>query len=346
MLKLTEAHVIGMIIAFLLCIFIIPIVIYYSEKFNVIDIPDERKIHKGKTSRLGGIGIWFSVMLTFLTLIILSYYPKGLGLSGIIVGGSLMFMLGLVDDLFNLNAKFKLLIQVLIALMVILLGVNIDVLYNPFGENIILPWWLTYPISILWIVGITNAMNFIDGIDGLAGTTTTIACAAIGVISLTVSPASPITALVAFILMGAMLGFLIFNYHPAKIFMGDSGALYAGFMLATLSITGIVNTKTTYMYLPILILAIPILDVAISSIRRILKGSSPFKADAEHIHHHLLHYGFTQEKTLLMLGLTAFACAMIAIAIVGSFGKYFLGACTLIAILLIFNIISKVIKKK
>lgn len=344
MLKLTEAHVIGMIIAFLLCIFIIPIVIYYSEKFNVIDVPDERKIHKGKTSRLGGIGIWVSVMLTFLTLIILSYYPKGLGLSGIIVGGSLMFMLGLVDDLFNLNAKFKLLIQILIATMVILLGVKIDELYNPFGSPISLGW-LTYPISLLWIVGISNALNFIDGIDGLAGSVTTISCGAIGIISLTISPSSPITAVVAFILMGGMFGFLMFNYHPAKIFMGDSGALYAGFMLATLSITGIVKSQTTYMYLPLLILAIPILDVAFSSIRRILKGVSPFKADAEHIHHHLLHQGLSQDKVVLILASTGLTCSLIAIAIAGSLSKYFLWACTLIAILLVLSIISKIIPK-
>ena len=344
MFKLTEAHLIGMIIAFLLCIFIIPIITYYSKKYNVVDIPDERKIHKDKISRLGGIGIWLSVMLSFLTLIILCYYPKGLGLSGIIVGGSLMFMLGLVDDLFNLNAKFKLLIQILIASMVILLGVKIDELYNPFGSPVELGW-LTYPISLLWIVGISNALNFIDGIDGLAGSVTTIACGAIGIISLTISPSSPITAVVAFILMGAMFGFLTFNFHPAKIFMGDSGALYAGFMLATLSITGIVKSQTTYMYLPLLILAIPIMDVAFSSIRRILKGVSPFKADAEHIHHHLLHQGLPQDKVVLILASTGLTCSLIAIAIAGSLSRYFLWVCTLIAILLLLSIVSKIMPK-
>lgn len=344
MIKLTQAHVLGVIIAFLLGIFIVPIVIYFSKKAGLVDKPDERKIHSGAISRLGGIAIWLSVMITFLLLVLLSYYPKGVGLSGIIVGGSLMFLLGLVDDIFNLNAKFKLLIQILIATMVIMLGVRIDELYNPMGSPISLGVF-AYPISLLWIVGITNAMNFIDGIDGLAGSVTTIACGAIGIVSLAISPSSPISALVAFILMGAMFAFLMFNYNPAKIFMGDSGALYAGFMLSTLSITGIVNNSINLMYLPIIILAIPILDVAFSSIRRIMKGSSPFVADSEHIHHNLLHAGFSQDKVVLSLASIGMACAIFSIAVAGSSSKYFMSACGLIVVLLLLSIASKLIKK-
>ena len=172
-IKLTQAHVIGAIIAFLLGIFIVPIVIYFSEKANIVDVPNARKIHTGKISRLGGVGIWLSVMLTFALLVLLSLdYPKGVGLSGIIVGGSLMFLLGLVDDIYCLNAKFKLFIQIAIASILILLGVRFENLYY-FGNSIDLGFW-SYPISLLWIVGISNALNFIDGIDGLAGSITSI----------------------------------------------------------------------------------------------------------------------------------------------------------------------------
>ena len=202
--------------------------------------------------------------------------------------------------------------------IVMLLGIRIETFYNPFGTDISLGF-MSYPITLLWIVGITNAINFIDGIDGLAGSIVSISALAIGIVSLILAPAAPITALIAFILMGAMCSFLTFNYNPAKIFMGDSGALYAGFLLATLSITGIVKPSTGIsMYLPILILAVPLMDVAFSSTRRILKGSSPFVADAEHIHHKLLHAGYSQDKLVLLLASFSMVCALLSIFASGS----------------------------
>ena len=346
MIKLSQAHVLGTIIAYLLGIFIVPCVIYFSQKFNLIDVPNERKIHHGKISRLGGVAVWVSVMLTFLLLVLLSVYPKGQGMSAIIVGGSLMFLTGLVDDVYGLNAKFKLFIQIAIATIVILLGIKIETLYNPFGNNIELGIF-TYPVTLLWIVGITNAINFIDGVDGLAGSIVSISSLAVGICSIVLAPADSITALIAFILMGAMCAFLTFNYNPAKIFMGDSGALYAGFLLATLSITGIVSTnRGISMYLPILILAIPIMDVTFSSTRRILKGKSPFVADSEHIHHKLLHAGYSQDRLVLLLAGFSMVCALIAIIIVSTRQKFILITLSLIAVLLILNAVSKLIKKK
>ena len=346
MIKLSQAHILGTIIAYLLGIFIVPLVIYYSQKMGLVDVPNERKIHHGQISRLGGVAIWISVMLSFLFLILLSYYPKGQGLSAIIVGGSSMFLMGLIDDIYCLNAKFKLFIQIAIATIVILLGVRIENLFNPFGANIDLGI-LSYPITLLWIVGITNAINFIDGIDGLAGSIVSISALAIGIISLVLEPAIPINALIAFILTGAMCAFLTFNYNPAKIFMGDSGALYAGFLLATLSITGIVKPSTGIsMYLPILILAVPLMDVAYSSIRRMLKGTSPFVADAEHIHHKLLHAGYSQDKLVLLLASFSMVCALLSIIVVSTKSKFIIIALSLIGVLIILNIVSKLIKKK
>lgn len=344
MIQLTQAHVLGAIIAYLLGVFIVPIVIYFSDKMGLVDVPNERKIHKGKISRLGGIAIWSAVMLTFLFLVLLSYYPKGEGLSGIIVGGSLMFLLGLIDDIFCLNAKFKLFIQMSIATMVVLLGVKIDEIYNPFGNNLELGLW-GYPLSVIWIVGISNAINFIDGIDGLAGSVVTISSAAIAIISVVAAPSSPITALVAIILLGSMLAFLTFNYNPAKIFMGDSGALFAGFMLSTLSITGIMNLGTSLMYLPFLILAIPILDVTYASLRRISKGKSPFVADAEHIHHKLLHHGLSQDAAVFVLSAISMAASIIAIMTTGLFSKFVGITLLLVCILFTLNAVSKKIKK-
>ncbi|MBE7706472.1 MAG: undecaprenyl/decaprenyl-phosphate alpha-N-acetylglucosaminyl 1-phosphate transferase [Cyanobacteria bacterium SIG30] len=344
MIQLTQAQIIGAIIAFLVGISIIPFVIYYSEKAGLVDVPNERKIHHGSISRLGGIAIWLSVMFTFLFLVLLSYYPKGVGLSGVIVGGSLMFLLGLIDDIFCLDAKFKLFIQIAIATIVFLLGVQINEVYIPVGHEFSLGVF-AYPITVLWIVGISNAVNFIDGVDGLAGSIVAIGCIAIALVSLVLVPASSISALVAFILMGAMLSFLMFNYNPAKIFMGDSGSLFAGFMLATLSVTGIMKGGRPFMYLPFLILFVPILDVAFSSIRRILKGSSPFVADSEHIHHQLLHAGFSQNRIVVILSSIAFMASLTAFALAGSLSKYFIYTLILVMVLILLSVISKTMKK-
>ncbi len=347
MIKLSQAHVLGTIIAYLLGIFIVPLVIYFSKKNNLIDKPNERKIHHGAISRLGGVAIWLSVMLTFVFLVLLSYYPKGQGLSAIIVGGSLMFLMGLVDDVYCLNAKFKLFIQIAIATIVIFLGVRIESLYLPWNNSTINLGIISYFVTLLWIVGITNAVNFIDGIDGLAGSIVSISAIAIGLVSLVLEPTIQINALLAFILVGAMCAFLTFNYNPAKIFMGDSGALYAGFLLATLSISGIVKAADGItMYLPILILAVPIMDVMYSSTRRIIKGTSPFVADSEHIHHKLLHAGYSQDKLVMLLAGFSMVCALLSIIVVSTRSKFIIIALSLIGVLIILNIISKLIKKK
>ena len=274
-------------------------VISFSKKEGLVDLPNERKIHTKPISRIGGVAIWASTMLTFLCLVLLSYYPYGKLVSGILLGGSLMFLLGLIDDVYGLGAKYKLLIQVSIATIVYLLGVQINNL--PFFGGIDLNWWFSYPITLLWIVGISNALNFIDGVDGLAGSVVTVNAITLAILAITLSPPNPISALIGFILAGSMLAFLTFNFNPAKIFMGDSGALFAGFLLATISITGVMKVATLAILLPFVVLAVPIMDITYSSLRRILKGQSPFVADAEHIHHKLLHAGFSQKKTVVIL---------------------------------------------
>ncbi len=341
LLQLSDAHIVGTIISYLLGVFIVPLVIAFSKKKGLVDKPGERKIHDHPVSRLGGVAIWISTMTTFLLLIVLSFYPKGSLLSGILLGGSLMFFLGLIDDVYCLNAKFKLLIQVSIATIVFLLGIRIDTIYNPFGNLIQLNLIISYILTILWIVGISNAVNFIDGIDGLAGSIITISSVTLGVISVSLAPAN-VSSLIAFILAGSMLAFLTYNFNPAKIFMGDSGALFGGFMLAVLSITGVMYMDTIAMYVPILILSVPIMDITFSSLRRIAKGNSPFVADSEHIHHKLLHVGFSQNKTVLVLALVAIVSGAVASIVINtSLLKYFLYAVAVSVILLLLSFFAK-----
>jgi len=345
MIKLTQAHIIGAFISYLLGVFIVPFVIDWSQKEGLVDVPNERKIHKAPISRLGGIAIWLSTMLTFLFLVLLSYYPYGSLLSGILLGGSLMFLLGLIDDIYNLDAKFKLIIQLSIATIVYLLGVKIDTLFNPFGSAINLGIF-SYPITVLWIVGISNAVNFIDGVDGLAGSVITVNSVALALVAVAMTPAQPITALIAFILAGSMLAFLTFNFNPAKIFMGDSGALFSGFLLATLSIAGVMKGATLAILLPFLVLAVPIMDITYSSLRRIMKGSSPFVADAEHIHHKLLKAGFSQKKTVAILTSVAVVGGAIATYFSGIVKHYFIYIGVLIFIMVVLSIISVLTKPR
>lgn len=343
-LKLQESHIIGAIISFLLGVFIVPLVISYSKKQGLIDKPNERKIHKEPISRLGGVAIFASTMLTFLFLVFLSYYPSGSLLSGILLGSSLMFLLGLIDDVYTLSAKFKLFIQIAIVTLVYLLGVKIDTIFNPFGGVIHLGHYLSYFITLLWIVGICNAVNFIDGIDGLAGSVITVNSITLGLIAVKVMPTNPYV-LIAFILAGSMLAFLTFNFNPAKIFMGDSGALFSGFLLATLSIAGVMKTATLAILLPFVVLSVPIIDITYASLRRISKGKSPFVADSEHIHHKLLKAGLTQNMTVAILTSVAIVGGAIASYFVGSIKHYVIYIIALVLIMFLLNLINLLTKK-
>lgn len=211
LIKLTHAHIIGTVIAYLIGVCLVPLVISFSKKEGLVDVPNERKIHTKPISRIGGVAIWASTMLTFLCLVFMSYYPSGNLLSGILLGGSLMFLLGLVDDIYNLDAKFKLFLQISIATLVYLLGVQINNV--PFIGHLGI---FSYPITLLWIVGISNALNFIDGVDGLAGSVVTVNAVTLAIIAVAMTPPNPISALIGFILAGSMLAFLTYNFNPAK----------------------------------------------------------------------------------------------------------------------------------
>jgi len=310
------SHIYGFLIAFVLGIFIVPLVRHLCLKKGIVDMPNERKVHKDPIPRLGGVAIWLCTILTFGILVLVNWdYPFGNGLSGILLGGSIMFLLGLVDDLYDLSPKFKLVVQVGAALIAFLLGVKIEILFNPFGGAVALGF-LSLPVTLIWLVGISNAMNFIDGVDGLAGGVSTICAITLCVVAIYTN--QPISALIASIIAGSMMGFLVFNFHPARIFMGDSGALFAGFALAGLSVTGVLKSVTATMLLPVLILAVPILDISFSVLRRLYKGSNPLKADAEHIHHKLLKAGFSHNRTAASLYIVCASAGALATIFVGA----------------------------
>lgn len=275
---------------------------------GVVDKPDPRKIHKTPMVRLGGVSIFAGVVIALLLVWSLGWFgtlprKEEYGIWGVTVGGVLFFLLGLADDLLTLPALPRLAAQFMIAGGAWSVGVQIEAIRLPGIGVVQLGLW-SLPITVIWLCGVTNAINFIDGLDGLAAGVSGIAAAiTFSVAALTNQWAA---ALIAAAIVGATLGFLRYNFNPAQIFMGDGGAYFLGFLLAGLSVIGVVKGVTTVaILLPFLILAVPIVDTASVIIQRLSKGQSPFKPDRLHLHHKLLDAGLSQRfATLWIYALT------------------------------------------
>ena len=284
----------AIICAALLAFVATPLIRVLAYRLGAIDVPkDARRMHTTPIPRMGGVAIYLAFTVT--TLAFGDFAPS---LVAIWFGGTILAVLGVFDDIFNLNAWFKLGVQILAALVAVLQGVVIDFI-NIGGTLYPLGAW-SVPITVLWIVGLTNAINFIDGLDGLACGISTICSTALMVVTLLMSGGQ--SALLTAILAGSCLGFLPYNSHPAKIFMGDAGALFLGYTLSVLSVTGIFKTHTVLAFLiPMSIFGLPLFDTAFAVIRRLLHGQSPFHADRGHIHHRLIDMGFGHRKSVLTL---------------------------------------------
>ena len=288
----------GFAIALLSSLVLVPVVRHYALKAELLDAPGERKIHAQPIPRLGGVAIFVSFLVALGCLGALGQLTDLIfsrGNLGLIAGGTLMFLLGLLDDLVNLSPYVKLAGQFLASIVAFGMGVSVDALDLP-GSMLLVLNALSFPVTVLWLVGISNAVNFIDGIDGLAGGVGVLSSLTMVVVALFTG--QPQAALLAALLAGACLGFLIYNTNPAKIFMGDSGALFIGFTLACLGVVGVLKTYTVVMLTPMVVLCVPVLDITYSTFRRLLKGKNPFVADGDHLHHRLLKAGLSQRKTV------------------------------------------------
>ena len=278
-----------------------PLVRRFAFKIGAIDIPkDNRRMHKQPTPRIGGLAIIFGF-----TVATLCFAQPSRQLYGTLAGAAIIAVMGVIDDCKNLPAKLKFVIQIIAALVVVFAGdIKIDVFTNPnfLSDNPywVLPEWLSVTLTVIWIVFITNAVNFIDGLDGLAAGVSAIMSISLVFISIRVGEYS--IAILGIALMGSCFGFLPFNFNPAKIFMGDTGSTFLGFMLATLSIQGVFKSYAVISFaVPLLILGLPLFDALFAMIRRILRGQSPMTADRGHLHHRLVDMGFSQKQTVFIL---------------------------------------------
>lgn len=299
--KETIFLILTFVVAFAFSFASTPIVYRLAYRIGAIDVPkDGRRMHKRPIPRLGGLAIVFGFAVS-----ICCFASFSRALTATLCGAFIIVVMGVVDDCKNLNAKFKFIIQVIAALVVILGGnIRITVLTNPniFSDNpyLVLPWWLSIGATVIWIVFITNAVNFIDGLDGLAAGVSAIMSVSLVFIALRIQEYS--SAIIGLALMGACFGFLPFNFNPAKIFMGDTGSTFLGFMLATLSIQGVFKSYAIITFaVPLLILGLPLFDALFAMIRRICKGQSPMVADRGHLHHRLIDMGFSQKQTVFIL---------------------------------------------
>lgn len=312
-----------------------PLVKKFAVKIKVIDIPkDNRRIHKKPIPLLGGLAIYFSFILT----LILKAGSVSRSEIGIIIGATIIVIGGFLDDKFDIRPWQKLLIQIASALSLIVYGIRIQLITNPISssELYISIGILSIPLTIIWVVGITNALNLIDGLDGLAAGVAFISAITIFIIAVLNNRAE--AAVLTIILSGAILGFLPYNFNPATIFMGDTGAQLLGFLLAAISIEGAIKSAAAFaIAVPILALGIPIYDVLFAMIRRKLNGRPIMQADKGHLHHRLLDMGLTQRQAVVIMYLVSAVLGSFAIIAmqVSSQRSYFLLATVMIVLVVV-----------
>jgi UDP-GlcNAc:undecaprenyl-phosphate GlcNAc-1-phosphate transferase len=322
-----------------------PLIIQFAAHVDAMDLPDQRKIHTHPLPRLGGIAIYIGSAFSLLAIVATGQEMRdAMWLDPhvwkmIAAALTMMLVLGIWDDFYPLGPGFKFVVQILLATVVYSANVRFAFLSNPFGPGQLDLGILAYPMTLLWIVGITNAVNLVDGLDGLASGVAVIAAITIGVIQAMRSDAG--TALLAMILAGSALGFLRYNFHPAKIFLGDSGSLFLGFALAILSLLSSTKGSAAFaLLIPVLALGLPIADTILSMIRRFFRSfmstttesesplwmiKSMFLPDRDHIHHRLIATGLSQRDAVLLLYVvsSALGCSALALTMTKSFGALF-----------------------
>ena len=298
-------------VTFLFVSLFMPIVKKIAIHIGALDIPNKRKVHKVPIPRLGGLGIYAGFLLGYVL-----FGWESIQMNAILIGSFIVVITGIIDDIKPIPARYKLIGQIVAAAVVplysgiVLKDVSAFGLYLNFGS-------FSTIVTIIFIVAIMNCINFIDGLDGLAGGIAAIYFLMIGIIAIVLNNSSGLDVILTFVMLGATLGFLVHNFNPASIFMGDSGSLFLGYIIAVISLLGYKNVTFTSLIVPIFLLAIPIMDTLFAIIRRLLKHESIAMPDKCHLHHQLLKLNFSVRKSVLIIYLVdiLFAIASIIYAI-------------------------------
>ena len=295
------------IVTFITSLILVPITKKLAFHVNALDMPNERKVHTKPMPRLGGLAIFFSFLLGYIL-----FGELTSQMLSILIGGFILIVLGICDDIKPLKASYKLIGQIIAGIVIVFYG-NISLpTLSAFGLKLNFGI-IGYPLALLFIVAIINAINLIDGLDGLASGTCSIFFLAVSIIAFFLHRINGLDVTLALIMLGATLGFLVYNFYPAKIFMGDTGSMFLGFMISIIALLGYKSTTVTSLIVPIIILFLPILDTIFAIFRRILKGESIGKPDKSHIHHQLLSLNKSVRKTVLIMYAFNLICAAISV---------------------------------
>ena len=297
----------ALICAALLAYTLTPLVRVLAIKIKAIDVPtDGRRMHHKPIPRIGGLAIFLAFLITSI-----GFCRLDRELVTILIGGSALVLLGILDDVYRLNAFLKLAVQIVAALFAVSQGVTIDYICF-FGKYVAFGNW-AIPITVFWIVGLTNAVNFIDGLDGLACGVSAISSISL-CLTMLLSDSSVAHCLITALIAAACLGFLPFNANPARIFMGDTGALFLGYALSVLSVVGVFKSDMVLaFFIPLSIFGLPLADTFFAVVRRLAHGKSPFAPDRGHLHHRLIDMGFGQKQSVRILYAV---CAILGISAV------------------------------
>jgi UDP-GlcNAc:undecaprenyl-phosphate/decaprenyl-phosphate GlcNAc-1-phosphate transferase len=304
--------------ALLIALALTPVMTWLAPRIGAVDEPDKRRVHAKVTPTAGGLAIF----IAFWVPTVVANRPLDTTFVGIFVGSAILLVICLIDDIIGLPPLPRLGGQVLVAIITYVWGVQISGLTNPlsvFGEYQYLALgWLSGPLTVLWIVLVVNAMNWLDGLDGLAAGVSGIAALTLGFMAW--QSDLGLVAMATFALAGACLGFLPYNFNPARIFMGDTGAMFLGYMLATLAIAGTFKVPTVVaVFAPFLVLGVPIFDSISTILKRLSQGNSIYVADKQHLHHRLLARGLsTRQAVLVMYGLSTVLCLVAIILWINS----------------------------
>ncbi len=302
------APVLALVLSFLLT----PLVRSLAVKVGALDYPDQRKVHNGTMPRMGGLAVY----LAFVAAVLL-FRELTSQVLGLLAGATAILLVGMADDIRGLSARVKLGGQILAALVVVQFGIQVSYITNPLNGDIILLGWLSIPLTVFWIVAVTNAINLIDGLDGLAGGVACIAALTMAAVAWTQfgisSGGMTEMIMLALTLVAAVGGFLRYNFHPARIFLGDTGSMFLGFTLAVLAIMSLTKSAAAVsVIIPLVILGVPLLDTFFAILRRCHEHRPIFQPDKKHLHHQLMAMGLNHRQTVLaiyalsaFLGLTA-----------------------------------------
>ncbi len=323
------AYAFTFLVALFITFILTPVVKNFAVRIGAVDKPDARKVHHGLIPRLGGLAIYAGFMGSVIFTIGFTYE-----MAGIMIGATCLVLVGIADDILSLPARVKLLGQIVsAAILVLFFGVNIDWVNLPYFGIVTFPAIISIPLTIFWIIGFVNTVNLIDGLDGLAAGIATIASIAIALLAFQMGQWVSAAAMVA--MTGACLAFLQYNFNPAKIFMGDTGSMFLGYVIGAVSVMGSMKTAAAaVLIVPLVALAVPITDTVLAIVRRKHSGVPVFSPDKNHLHHRLLAKGLTQKQVvLIMYALTAFFSCMALLVI---HVRPFIGTAVIILALIVF----------